>query len=965
VLLVEAMAHNASEPAGSDVWLSCEAADGSAEHLTVGIADAFGMPPGSELNAVFDRVWARAPERVCLVLDDVHEIPPGSGGAAVLDRLLEELPANGHVVLASRDAVPVRTARLAATNDLERVRESDLLLDPQELAAFAAARGVDPGLLTSTGGWPALAELTASAGKDLVLDYLWEEVLDRVGADRAKALARLSVVDGGDDDVVAAITGQEICADDLVASVPLVERSGYGWVSLHPLWRPALRVLLTPAEAAAARRTAAGVHRERSRLSEAVDLLVENEAWEEALAVFRDAEMHLRASVPSIELGRWRRLLPPEWRKEPEALLAAGLERQPQAPLEAVTLFEEARTGFRNRGDVEGEVAAIAQEGLVRWWANDLVGLLELVERIDVLAQLGSGPAAMLAAIGRAGVAHLGGDSDGVFTALTGLDGEPPANWPAVVHWLRSVAHRRNGDLAAARRELDTAAELPAGQFEPSLHNAALHIIWLEGQVESSCASLAEHRARRQEAGDHFLAREATLELALRTAWLGDAEGARELLREVTIVGTDVPSVLQAMLLAAAEAAAALADGDEASAAERLHDEVVDAIGGPTSWYWRDRAALGLVHVLVPETRAAWADEPLGPVHEVGLRLAELLEAVRDGDLSGVGAFEWTATGLLRAHLPLRWLVELAAAGVAAGNPPPRDVAQALGTRLRPALLAVAATSGVGAVSAAAARWASELPAVPEQRLRVNVLGPLELLRAGEADPHPTLRRQRVRQLLSYLVMHRRTRRETVATDLWPELDDGRGNLRVTLSYLQQALQPDRSDEDPPYFLRSEGGWLELVIDDRLEVDAWQLEAHLDAAEAAERQAAPGAALAAYRAALPLWRGEPYVDVAGAAWAIPVVNRLRGRYVPAAVRAGELLLARGEPSEARFAAHRAIEAELWDEPAYRLLIRTHLADGNRAGATRALEACRAALAELDAEPELATLALLDPGSGRD
>ena len=62
-----------------------------------------------------------------------------------------------------------------------RVTEDDLILDDDELQAFAARRNVDAALLKSTGGWPTLAELTASAGADLVFDYLWEELLDRLG----------------------------------------------------------------------------------------------------------------------------------------------------------------------------------------------------------------------------------------------------------------------------------------------------------------------------------------------------------------------------------------------------------------------------------------------------------------------------------------------------------------------------------------------------------------------------------------------------------------------------------------------------------------------------------------------------------------------------------------------------------------------------------------------------------------
>jgi ATP/maltotriose-dependent transcriptional regulator MalT len=163
-LLVGAMARDVGGSGHRDVWLSCEPADEAADHLTAGLVGALGLTPGASLDGVMDAVWSHAPDEVCLVLDDVHEIPRRSEGAALLQRLLDDLPANAHLVLASRDAVPVRTARLAAAGQLVRISEGDLTLTPGELDAFAHARGVDPSLLASTGGWPALAELLASTG---------------------------------------------------------------------------------------------------------------------------------------------------------------------------------------------------------------------------------------------------------------------------------------------------------------------------------------------------------------------------------------------------------------------------------------------------------------------------------------------------------------------------------------------------------------------------------------------------------------------------------------------------------------------------------------------------------------------------------------------------------------------------------------------------------------------------------
>src|SRR5438132_304047 len=64
----------------------------------------------------------------------------------------------------------------------------------------------------------------------------------------------------------------------------------------------------------------------------------------------RDAELD-SMSFPSAEFRRWHRTLPPQWRRAPEAALAAGIDIQARAPMEALRTFEEAARGFRAAGN--------------------------------------------------------------------------------------------------------------------------------------------------------------------------------------------------------------------------------------------------------------------------------------------------------------------------------------------------------------------------------------------------------------------------------------------------------------------------------------------------------------------------------------------------------------------------------------------------------------------------------------
>ena len=251
---------------------------------------------------------------------------------------------------------------------------------------------------------------------------------------------------------------------------------------------------------------------------------------------------------------------------------------------------------------------------------------------------------------------------------------------------------------------------------------------------------------------------------------------------------------------------------------------------------------------------------------------------------------------------------------------------------------------------------ASELAAIrvaPGYRLRLCLLGPVELHRDNQPVGHPDLRRERVRQMLSYLGMHPRTTRQLVAAELWPGLDDeaaGR-NLRVTLTYLQRVLEPHRRGGDPPYFLRANGPTLELSVGSWLSIDVHEFDRYLAEAEVAECVGSASLALPAYQRALALYRGDFCISQPDAEWAALERDRLRLRYLTAAIRVGELLLADGDERTPLMLGFAALHAEPWSEAAYRLLISTHLARGEHAQARRILARCHAMLADLQVDPE--------------
>jgi DNA-binding SARP family transcriptional activator len=150
---------------------------------------------------------------------------------------------------------------------------------------------------------------------------------------------------------------------------------------------------------------------------------------------------------------------------------------------------------------------------------------------------------------------------------------------------------------------------------------------------------------------------------------------------------------------------------------------------------------------------------------------------------------------------------------------------------------------------------------------------------------------------------------------------------------------------------------LHLVTGGALEIDVLQFERALDEAARLERQGAPSAALSAYLRAAELWGGDLLADVAGGTWLEWERDRLRSRFVSSAVRAGNLLVARGDTTTARTLAERALRADDCSEDAHQLLIAVHLADGDLVDAHRALRRCQQMLRELGVPPQPRTRAL--------
>jgi DNA-binding SARP family transcriptional activator len=1000
-LLAQAIAENKLASRGTDLWIGIDRHDGDADRLARVVARAVAAAPSASASTsaggpddatatsttapdpahVADALWQHSPVETCLVLDDVHLLKPGSTGATWLADLVAMLPANGHVVLAGRSDPPVPLARHHAEGNVLCLLEDALRFDDRELAEFAGQRGVALDRFDCTGGWPAMAELAASVERNVTGTYLWEEVLEPLGDHRRRVLAVLCDLRRADDRLASAAVGAPVELAQALAGVPLVARDRDGWYIPHALWRMAPKLALDPAESLVVRRRAVHDLAGRGRFEAAFDLVESTGLWDEAAPVLRAA--CLASELPSRLLGRWLASCPEPVRASPAGRLAAGLHAASATPDRSRPALQSAVDLLRAADDADGELTAIAQLGRMAWWWQDLTILFELSPRIYELHIGGRPQATGLMKLGFALASDLAGDDASVLHHLDAVapDTLDPTS-QVLSGWFRGAVELYTGH---ADRALALAADLAGRDIDPAMRYIVdtldLMARWVQGEVDHVLDHTPGVIAAARTSGIAYTFSLGVHSASVVSSYVGDVATARDYLAEAR---ASAPSPApgrgrMSVHTAIATAALLLAEGDEPAAVAVLEEAMAGQgldRGADRRWW---RQALALSYVLLPASRAHWDAAGLRGHLSVTRDLAAAVVQCRAGESEAVlRALQVPDLSVVRASLPVRFAAELSVGLTAVGRHEGRQLLDILGPPGRAAVRLLAGGRGVQVKRVRQAKaLLAAVPAPPPQVTHLGVLGPLELRRgvgssssgASSAVPavpavpaacspidDPDMHRLRVQSLLAFLIGHRRTTRASVCAALWPDLDErsAANNLGVNLNRLLRLLEPWRTTGEPSFYVRVDGPGLQLVTGEHLRIDIDAFDEHLALARKAETEGMPSIALDHDLAAVALYRDELYVDLPEAPWFALDREHYRTRFVRAAVRAGQLLLSRGDLDQAHAVAQRALAADRWAEDAYGVLVGGALARGDRSGARRLLQHCLATLRELGAKPSSAT-----------
>ncbi|MCD7445595.1 AfsR/SARP family transcriptional regulator [Streptomyces lincolnensis] len=255
-------------------------------------------------------------------------------------------------------------------------------------------------------------------------------------------------------------------------------------------------------------------------------------------------------------------------------------------------------------------------------------------------------------------------------------------------------------------------------------------------------------------------------------------------------------------------------------------------------------------------------------------------------------------------------------------------------------------------------------------RVEFGVLGPVA---AWDDTGAPlALKGPRHRAVLARLLVARR-RVVPVArlvADLWEEPPaDAVSAVRTFVAGLRRCLEPERPPRAPARLLVTEGPGYALRADHD-SVDAWRFERLVDSLT----HVPPVAAVDGLGAALELWRGPAYADVAGESWARAERSRLAELRLTAVERRAEARMASGAAAEAVPDLDAHVAEHPWREDAWQLLALALYRSGRQADALAVLRRARQLLREhlgVDPGPRLNRMegdvlrhaGHLDPGPG--
>lgn len=966
-----------------EIWCQVDQGDNDPStlffFLSEALRDAGHLPPAlppevqgdaARIQRMFFRnLYARLPAGAVIVLDNLHEFDWDNSGQ-LMEFAFAEVPAGITVLALSRDAPPARLARLEMEGRLRTIGWNELRFDDGEVRQLAQLGGeagaIEQQWLDRVDGWaagvvmlrtlrhgPDQAAVQALEGRTALFRYFAGEILERMPKPSQRLLLLLSCLPS-----ISAADAEHLSGDSAAAALLeqlyhkrlFVERRGADAVTyqFHALFQEFLqheaRHKLAPGERQDFLERAANLLDQQGRSEAAAQLYHDAGRFDALAALLRRHAERMLATGRGQAWREWMSCLPPEVaEREPELSYWHGVSLSHIAPLLARKILVRAAEGFAASGEVQARlltIAAIVDSYDFEWadyralpgWV-DLMGEALLSLKLDALE-----PLADLKIHAR------------LVLALLFIAPESPQLAPAAQRALRLLPQVDNAveQLAAGAillRYFDSADNAnTANWLVTSLSKVAddaalspFHRVWWYGRVARWLNKDGNYDAAQEMTGsakrivasfdlDPLLFQFLEVHHLLGT---GDLAAAGALIGQIR--GNVMPSRIRDQVelntldahwrSLSGDSAGALdcaleAIGDSASAglplAERLGLELFAAVccalrgDFAAAMDWCDEAechAFGHDAVLALEARQFIVAYIAGLTGDADLALRELRAALASHRRR-------QSTTLFTMH------PQFAAAIAAQALAAELEVEHMRGIVVRQRLLPPA-------------RFTPNWP----WPIAVYTLGKLELARNGEVMAPSGKAQQRPLLLLKALLAAGEggKAQQTLAAQLWPEADDAKSALNVTVHRLRKLLAVDEAVVVgagqvvlPCSVVWSDVGALAELCDsiDNLAPDAPAAMTHRLAGEL-----------------LHLYRG-PFCDGDQESWLLAARERWRNRFLAAAGELGRRLEQLQAWSQARTLYLRALEAEPLAETSFRGIMRCAHALGDPNAAFSAYRRCR-------------------------
>lgn len=903
------------------------------------------------------------------VLDDLHLIDSLST-TSWLDTLVRRFPPNGHLILISRNRPPLSYIELTSRNQVTGCGAADLRLDRDEVAALATARGVslDPALVERLDGWPAGIALALRDGDrsaplqdspDQLFEQLATALLDEQPVELQDFLLVSSTLKIMTPDGLDWLgRGDSFRQIEVIQNRNLfLSRVEDGW-SYHTLFRELLQTCLRERDPERWRDLhlqAARWLETRDRIEQAVEHYIEADAFVLMAALVE------RVSTEFFRLGKFDTLLAWDDRlaqagaAAPHLTYICGLIHIDRYQHEAAReRLQRAERAFKEAGDDEGLANAQLKHGWIRLRDGAYQPALALASRFV---------------------------------------GHPSAGVRGNAYRLAGLAHLHLGDIAPSLSYLEQAA--PLFRSTPALQPGLSHVLQdlslacvRAGRLDDAGALLQEVVALRRQAGGQAALALALNNLgyhyhqqsdyadALSTLREGTSLAARtfdvrvegyllwslgDVLRDVSLFDEARTAYDRALRLVTTDHEPHLAVGLMVSKSTllRWQGELEEAI------MLAERAHRLAGNIALEGTRASaarWAARAqLGAAKQAldGLQAAAA-EFIRQGAGSelarvwGMCAGASLLCGDRAAARDFLRRAEAAAASVGSGQLLAAEIGwtpglESLAASLRGDSLLASDLEQLRHVRQQMAATSVEVAAdEPVIFLRVRTMGHPVVECNGREIPPSAWRTARASELF-FLLLFGPRRKEEICLLFWPDSSAvaARTNFHTVLGRLRDAVGKTA--------VVFSDGLYRLNPEVPLECDAFEFERIVNRARSLPYYDARAEDL--WRRASALYRGEFLASV-DSLWAVARRQDYREMALEARVGLGRCAQARGDH---RAAVERLVEAIALDplnEEAYRALMTSYAALGEKARVRETYDRLCAVLdEELGAEPSETTAEL--------